>query len=224
MPKPLSELIDPGWAAALAPVESNITAMGNFLREEVAADRGYFPPGPDVLNAFLRPFDSVKVLIVGQDPYPTPGHAMGLSFSVRPQVKPIPRSLANIFRELQADLLVPTPSNGDLTPWADQGVLMLNRVLTVSPGVPGSHRGKGWEAVTEHAIRALAQRDSPLVAILWGADAGKTRAFLGNTPAITSPHPSPLSADRGFFGSRPFSRANEMLAAQSATPINWELP
>lgn len=224
MPKPLSELIDPGWAAALEPVAGNIAAMGDFLRAEVAADRGYFPPGPDVLNAFMRPFDDVKVLIVGQDPYPTPGHAMGLSFSVRPHVKPIPRSLANIYRELMADVLVSAPSNGDLTPWADQGVLMLNRVLTVSPGSPGSHRGKGWEAITEHAIRSLAARGKPLVAILWGADAGKTRAFLGDTPVVSSPHPSPLSADRGFFGSRPFTRANEYLRAQNAPEINWELP
>lgn len=224
MAKPLAELVDPGWAAALEPVAGNIAAMDDFLRAEVAADRGYFPPGPDVLNAFARPFDEVKVLIVGQDPYPTPGHAMGLSFSVRPNVKPIPRSLSNIYRELTADVLVPMPGKGDLTPWADQGVLMLNRVLTVSPGSPGSHRGKGWEAITEHAIRALAARGKPLVAILWGADAGKTRALLGQTPIVASPHPSPLSADRGFFGSRPFSRANDHLATLGASPVNWALP
>lgn len=221
---PLAELVDPGWAAALAPVQQDIAAMGSFLRDELAADRGYLPPGPDVLTAFTRPFEQVRVLIVGQDPYPTPGHAMGLAFSVRPEVSPIPRSLANIFRELSTDLLAPMPSSGDLSPWADQGVLLLNRVLTVEPGFPGSHRGKGWEAVTAQAIRALAQRDQPLVAILWGRDAATATDLLGKTPIISSAHPSPLSASRGFFGSRPFTRANAALIEQGARPIDWVLP
>ena len=221
---PLAELVDPGWADALAPVASDLAAMGDFLRSELAADRGYVPAGPDVLAAFTRPFDEVRVLIAGQDPYPTPGHAMGLSFSVRPDVSPIPRSLSNIYRELVGDVLVPRPTNGDLRPWADQGVLLLNRVLTCEPGFPGSHRGKGWEAITEQAIRALAERGKPLVAILWGRDAATARGLLGETPIIASAHPSPLSASRGFFGSRPFSRANELLAAQSAAPIDWTLP
>lgn len=221
---PLIELIDPGWAAALAPVARNIAAMGDFLRSELAADRGYVPAGADVLNAFTRPFDEVRVLVVGQDPYPTPGHAMGLSFSVRPEVAPIPRSLANIYRELVADVLVPTPTNGDLRPWADQGVLLLNRVLTCEPGFPGSHRGKGWEAVTTQAIAALVARDKPLVAVLWGRDASTAKPLLGTTPVIESAHPSPLSASRGFFGSRPFSRTNELLKTQGAPPIDWTLP
>lgn len=221
---PLAELVGPGWADALGPVESNLTAMGDFLRHELAADRGYVPAGPDVLAAFARPFDDVRVLIVGQDPYPTPGHAMGLSFSVRPDVSPIPRSLSNIYRELVGDVLVSRPTNGDLRPWADQGVLLLNRVLTCEPGFPGSHRGKGWEAITEQAIRALADRGKPLVAILWGRDAATTRALLGETPIIASAHPSPLSASRGFFGSRPFSRANDLLADQGAAPVDWTLP
>ncbi|MFA7266474.1 MAG: uracil-DNA glycosylase [Candidatus Nanopelagicales bacterium] len=220
----LSELVDPGWADALAPVASNLATMGDFLRSELAADRGYVPAGPDVLAAFSRPFNDVRVLIVGQDPYPTPGHAMGLSFSVRPDVSPIPRSLANIYRELVGDVLVPRPTSGDLRPWAEQGVLLLNRVLTCEPGFPGSHRGKGWEQITAQAIRSLADRGKPLVAILWGRDAATARELLGETPIIASAHPSPLSASRGFFGSRPFSRANELLKAQGAAPIDWALP
>ncbi len=222
--RPLPESVDPGWAQALKPVARQIAGLGDFLRHELAADRDYLPPGTDVLAAFQRPIASVRVLIVGQDPYPTPGHAMGLAFSVRPDVSPIPRSLANIFRELATDLLVPMPSSGDLRPWADQGVLLLNRVLTVEPGNPGSHRRVGWEAVTEQAIRALTARDQPLVAVLWGNDAAKCQPFLAGTPIISSAHPSPLSARRGFFGSRPFSRVNAALAAQGSAPIDWELP
>lgn len=221
---PLIELVDPGWAKALEPVSDEIAAMGQFLRDEIAADRSYLPPGTDVLAAFARPFDDVRVLVVGQDPYPTPGHAMGLAFSVRPDVAPIPRSLANVFRELTTDLLVPQPSTGDLSPWADQGVLLLNRVLTVEPGFPGSHRGRGWESVTACAIEALAQRHQGLVAILWGRDAASAAVLLGDTPVISSAHPSPLSASRGFFGSRPFSRANASLHEQDVEPINWRLP
>ncbi len=223
-PRPLSELVDPGWASALAPVESNIAKMGEFLRHEVAADRSYVPTGSEVLAAFRRPFADVRVLIVGQDPYPTPGHAMGLSFSVPGDVSPLPRSLANIFRELSNDLGIATPTRGDLTPWADQGVLLLNRVLTCEPGFPGSHRRKGWEVVTERAIGALVNRGQPLVAVLWGRDAETMRPLLGETPVIASAHPSPLSASRGFFGSRPFSRTNQLLGDQGTQPINWSLP
>jgi uracil-DNA glycosylase len=222
--RPLSEIVDPGWARALEPVADDIARMGDFLRAEVAAGRGYLPAGENVLRAFTRPFDAVRVLVVGQDPYPTPGHAMGLSFSVLPEVRPIPRSLANIYRELVDDLGVAAPTSGDLTPWADHGVLLLNRVLTVSPGRAGSHRGKGWEAVTEQAIRALVARDRPLVAILWGRDAQSLTPMLGATPIVASPHPSPLSASGGFFGSRPFSRVNELLARQIADPVDWSLP
>jgi uracil-DNA glycosylase len=225
-PRPLSEIMDAGWATALAPVAPAIAIMGAFLRAELAAGRAYLPAGANVLRAFTHPFDAVRVLIVGQDPYPTPGHAVGLSFSVSAQTRPIPRSLQNIFREYQQDLGLPAPTCGDLSPWAAQGVLLLNRVLTVSPGEPGSHRGKGWEAVTEQAIRALADRDGePLVAILWGRDAANLAPLLGDEiPQITSAHPSPMSADRGFFGSRPFSRANELLADLGGEPIDWRLP
>lgn len=223
MPQPSLPVAD-DWAAALAPVEERIHAMGRFLRDEVAAGRGYLPAGPHVLRAFERPLADVKVLVIGQDPYPTPGHAVGLSFSVSPTTRPLPRSLTNILRELSDDLGVQTPSCGDLSPWSDQGVCLLNRVLTVSPGQPGSHRGKGWEEVTAAAVDALVARDSPLVAILWGRDAASLAPTLSAFPTIISAHPSPMSADRGFFGSRPFSRANEALMAQGATPVDWSLP
>jgi uracil-DNA glycosylase len=221
--RPLSELIDPGWAEALDPVAPQIAAMGDFLRAEVAAGRPYLPAGRQVLRAFEAPLAEVRVLIVGQDPYPTPGHPVGLSFSVDPGVRPVPRSLQNIYQELRTDLGVPTPSNGDLTPWTRQGVMLLNRVLTVRAGVSGSHRGKGWEAVTEHAIRALVARGGPLVAVLWGRDAGTLRPLLGDTPIIASAHPSPLSASAGFFGSRPFSRANQLLVDAGGEPVDWSL-
>jgi uracil-DNA glycosylase len=221
--RPLSDLIDSGWAVALAPVATHITAMGEFLRSEVAAGRQYLPAGPNVLRAFTQPFDDVRVLIVGQDPYPTPGHPVGLSFSVAPDVRPLPRSLQNIYRELSADLGIEPAPSGDLTAWAQHGVLLLNRVLTVAPGAPASHRGKGWEPVTEQAIRALVARDTPLVAILWGRDAQTLEPMLGRVPAIKSAHPSPMSADRGFFGSRPFSRANALLVEQGAAPVDWKL-
>ena len=223
MPKPLPELIDPGWAEALAPVAGQIGELGDFLRAEVTAGRGYLPAGDDVLRAFHRPLADVRVLVMGQDPYPTPGHPVGLSFSVAADVRPLPRSLQNIFRELQDDVGGPRPTSGDLSPWSDQGVLMLNRVLTVRPGTPGSHRGQGWETVTEQAIRALVARPQPLVALLWGRDAQSVRPLLGDTPRVESVHPSPMSADRGFFGSRPFSRANELLIAQGAQPVDWTL-
>ena len=216
-------LIDSGWADALSPVADQIAGIGERLRAEVAAGRRYLPAGDRVLRAFARPLADVRVLIVGQDPYPTPGHPIGLSFAVDAHVRPLPRSLANIYRELADDLGIPPASHGDLSAWSDQGVMLLNRVLTVSPGAPGSHRGWGWEAVTEHAIRTLAARDHPLVAILWGRDAAGLRSLLGSTPIIESPHPSPLSASRGFFGSRPFSRANELLEQQGADPIDWRV-
>ena len=226
--RPLKDLVEDGWARALEPVAGQVAEMGAFLRAEIGAGRRYLPAGQNVLRAFTFPFDQVRVLIVGQDPYPTPGHAVGLSFSVGAQVRPLPRSLDNIFAEYRSDLGYPTPTSGDLTPWAQRGVLLLNRVLTVRPGNPASHRGKGWEAVTECAIRALAARPGPLVAVLWGRDAGTLKPMLvdGNSHVATidSAHPSPLSAQRGFFGSRPFSRANALLAQMGAEPIDWRLP
>jgi uracil-DNA glycosylase len=221
--RPLTEIVEPGWAAALEPAAAQIAVMGQFLRAEIAAGRQYLPAGENILRAFTQPFADVRVLIVGQDPYPTPGHPIGLSFAVERHVRPIPRSLQNIYRELRSDLGVATPEHGDLTAWTKHGVLLLNRCLTVAPGASAAHRGKGWEAVTDQAIRALVARDAPLVAILWGRDAQTLRPMLGAVPAIESAHPSPMSADRGFFGSTPFSRANALLAEQGAAPVNWEL-
>jgi uracil-DNA glycosylase len=221
--RPLAELVEPGWATALAPVADQAAAMGDFLRAEIAAGRPYLPAGPNVLRAFTQPFADVRVLIVGQDPYPTPGHPIGLSFAVERHVRPIPRSLQNIYRELRSDLGIETPEHGDLSAWSRQGILLLNRVLTVRPGASGSHRGKGWEAVTAQAITALVARGTPLVAILWGRDAQTLQPMLGDVPCVACAHPSPMSADRGFFGSRVFSRANELLVVQGADPVDWTL-
>ncbi|MGK2903721.1 MAG: uracil-DNA glycosylase [Mycobacterium sp.] len=225
-PRPLTDLVEPGWARALEPVAAQVAVLGEFLRAELAAGHRYLPAGENVLRAFTFPFDAARVLIVGQDPYPTPGHPVGLSFSVAPDVRPLPRSLANIFTEYGTDLGYPLPATGDLSPWAHQGVMLLNRVLTVRPGTPASHRRKGWEAVTECAIRALVARPQPLVAILWGRDAGTLKPLLveGGCGVIESAHPSPLSASRGFFGSKPFSRTNELLTLLGAEPIDWRLP
>lgn len=215
--------MDAAWATALQPVEDDIHRLGDFLRQETAEGRGYLPAGENVLRAFRAPLGDVRVLIVGQDPYPTPGHPIGLSFAVEKHVRPVPRSLQNIYRELADDLGVTPPEHGDLNAWTDNGVMLLNRVLTVRPGEAASHRGKGWEAVTDHAIRTLVARDQPLVAILWGKDAQGLKPLLGDTPVIESAHPSPLSARRGFFGSKPFSRANELLAGRGAKPVDWTL-
>ena len=225
MPEPLGNIVEAGWVAALEPVSDQIARMGEFLRQQIKEGKRYLPAGDLVLRAFKQPFDDVKVLIVGQDPYPTPGHPVGLAFSVAPGVTPLPGSLVNIFREYSQDLGYPAPATGDLTPWTERGVLLLNRVLTVQPGKPGSHRGQGWEEVTEQAIRALAARDKPLVAILWGRDARSVAPFLGDkVPRIESAHPSPMSAHNGFFGTRPFSRANQLLQRQNAGPVDWKLP
>lgn len=210
----------PSWASAMQPVAPKITEMGQMLRKE---GNNYLPAGADIFRAFTYPLDQVKVLIVGQDPYPTPGNAMGLSFSVKPGV-PIPKSLNNIFRELHDDLGCAYPTSGDLRPWAERGVMLLNRVLTVIPNQAGSHQGRGWEEVTDQAISALVKRDRPLVAILWGKQAQSVVPALGDTPTVQSPHPSPLSASRGFFGSRPFSRTNSLLQQMGASPIDWQLP
>lgn len=215
--------IDPGWAAALEPLQPLITELGDRLRDEQTAGHGYLPAGSNVLRAFQRPLDDVRVLITGQDPYPTSGHPIGLSFAVDHDVRPLPRSLGNIYRERRDDLGIAPALHGDLTAWSDQGVLLLNRVLTVRPGAPASHRGWGWEQVTELAIRTLVARNRPLVAILWGADARGLKPLLGNTPVIESAHPSPLSARRGFFGSRPFSRANALLESMGAPAVDWRV-
>lgn len=218
--------LDPTWDEALAPRREQFAQLREELNRCRAAGEQILPDSSQVLRAFRQPFDGVKVLILGQDPYPTPGHPIGWSFAVAPAVRPLPRSLQNIFRELHDDLGIPVSSHGDLSSWADQGVLMLNRVLTVAAGSPGSHRRIGWEEITEAAIRALVARGTPLVSILWGADARRLRPLLEvgeHTAVITSPHPSPLSASRGFFGSKPFSQANEALAHRGAGPVDWRL-
>lgn len=219
----LQDTVEAGWARALEPVAAEVAAMGDFLRAELSSGRSYLPAGQNVLRAFQQPFSDVQVLIVGQDPYPTPGHPVGLAFSVAPDVRPVPRSLQNIYRELRDDLGVEIPVSGDLTPWTEQGVLLLNRVLTVEPGKSGSHAGKGWERVTEQAVRALVARDQPLVAILWGRQAQSLQPLLSDVDCLTSVHPSPLSASGGFFGSRPFSKANALLAEHGGKPVDWRL-
>lgn len=216
--------LDPGWAQALAPVADQLEHMAGFLAQRTTAGGGFLPAAEHVLRAFTQPFEDVRVLLVGQDPYPTPGHAVGLSFAVDPHVRPLPRSLVNIYREYAEDLGFTPPAHGDLSAWSASGVLLLNRVLTVAPGEAGSHRRKGWEDITTRAIEALVERQRPMVAILWGADARKLAPLLGQTPVIESAHPSPLSASRGFFGSRPFSRANAELTRLGADPVQWRLP
>ncbi|MFE4197979.1 uracil-DNA glycosylase [Paenarthrobacter sp. NPDC056912] len=227
---PLDELMAPDWAEALGPVEGQLREVLAFVAEQAANGTRILPAAANLLRAFSQPLADVKVLILGQDPYPTPGHAVGLSFAVSRQTRPIPRSLANIYRELQDDLGLPARVHGDLSAWTGQGVLLLNRVLSVAAGNAGSHRGKGWEAITTAAVTAVANRtdaagrQSPLVAILWGKDAEGVVPLLAGTPSVVSVHPSPLSASRGFFGSKPFSRTNELLLRQGAEPIDWELP
>jgi uracil-DNA glycosylase len=218
-----TEQVGPGWAGALEPVRPTIERLGDFLRAEQAAGRRFLPAGDRVFAAFRVPLDEVKVLIVGQDPYPTPGHPIGLCFATAPDVRPLPKSLENIFTEYADDLGLPRPSSGDLTPWVEQGVMLLNRALTVRPGAPASHRGRGWEEVTACAIEALVERDRPFVSLLWGRDARGLRPMLGSLPVLEAPHPSPLSAHRGFFGSRPFSRANALLEQHGLEPVDWRL-
>ena len=217
-------LVAPDWAEALAPVDERIAAMGRFLREEVAAGHAYQPSGDRVFRAFERPLADVRVLIVGQDPYPNPRHPVGLSFAVAPEVRPLPPSLVNIYKELEADLGHAPVAHGDLTAWADQGVMLLNRVLTVRPNDSNSHRRRGWEEVTSCAISALAARGGPCVAILWGSAAQTLKPLLGPVPWVESAHPSPLSAHRGFLGSAPFSRVDRMLQEQGGEPVDWRLP
>ncbi|WP_432561378.1 uracil-DNA glycosylase [Kineococcus sp. SYSU DK003] len=212
--------LDPGWATALAGARADLVRVSAAL----AAEPELWLPAPgNVLRAFRQPFDDVRVLLVGQDPYPTVGHPVGLSFAVEPHVRPLPRSLVNIGRELREDVGVVPPEHGDLSAWTAAGVLLLNRVLTVRAGSSGSHRRIGWQAVTDAAVRALAARGGPLVALLWGRDAQTVTPLLGDVPVVAGVHPSPLSASRGFFGSRPFSRVDELLRAQGGEGIDWAL-
>ena len=228
-PRPLDELVGPGWVDVLAPVADTIAALGERLRAEQAAGRCFAPAGERVFAALAMPIGAVRVVIVGQDPYPTPGHAIGLSFAVERGVRPLPPSLLNILTEYEADLGLPRPTHGDLTAWVDRGVLLLNRVLTVRHGEPGSHRGWGWEQVTDTIVDGLVAHHLsaglPLVALLWGRDAQQLapRLSAGGAQVLTAPHPSPLSAHRGFLGSRPFSGVNALLDAAGTAPIDWTL-
>ncbi len=223
LPPLLGPALAPDWAAALEPVNDHLSRAERFLAAEVAAGRRFLPAPEQVLRAFGRPLADVRVLLVGQDPYPTPGHPVGLSFAVARDVRPLPRSLVNVYRELEDDLGLPPAAHGDLTPWFEQGVLLLNRVLSVEPGRSAAHRRQGWEQVTERAVDALVERGGPLVALLWGRDAQALRPRLRDVPVVASAHPSPLSARQGFFGSRPFSRVNALLQAQGAPPVDWSL-
>lgn len=218
-----SEHLAADWAEALSPVEDEVVQLYDFLERENKSGRAFLPAKENLLRAFRDPLSNVKVLIVGQDPYPTPGHAIGLSFAVERNVKPIPRSLRNIYRELQSDVGVSPADHGDLSSWTAQGVMLLNRVLSVQEGKAGSHTGKGWENITEYAINVLMQRKQPLVAVLWGNRARELKPLLTGAEVIESAHPSPLSATRGFFGSKPFSRVNRHLLQHNLPQIDWEL-
>lgn len=213
--------VDESWADALTRVEPTLLSIAVQLSSDP-----FLPAAPQVFRALRTPLSQVRVLLLGQDPYPTPGYAMGLAFSVSPDVRPVPGSLRNIFRELADDLGAEAPATGDLSPWVTQGVLLLNRTLTVSPGDPMSHRKLSWSAVIDSVIEQLVDRAEPLVAMVWGREAQSAVEPLRAYPfvrIVESAHPSPLSASRGFFGSRPFSRANAALAELGASPIEWSL-
>jgi uracil-DNA glycosylase len=215
------------WMAALGEQfkQPYFTELHQFISAE-RKQHQILPPGPDVFNAYrMTPLHLVRVVILGQDPYPTPGHAHGLCFSVRHGVS-IPASLRNIYKELQADLGVPPASHGNLEAWAKQGIFLLNTVLTVRSGLPNSHKNKGWEKFTDATIAAVNALDRPVVFLLWGAQAKQKAKLLDATrhAIIQGVHPSPMSADSGFFGSKPFSKVNEALVASGQSPIDWQLP
>ena len=219
--------MDSSWLEALGDELETpaMQALRAFLSAEVTAGRGFFPPGQLVFNALrLTPIDSVRVVILGQDPYHGPGQAMGLSFSVPLGVVP-PPSLRNIFIELGTDLGLPIPATGDLTPWADRGVLLLNSVLTVAPGSPASHAGKGWETFTDRVIAELSARREGIVFLLWGRYAQQKGMMVDTTRhhVLTAAHPSPYSASNGFFGCRHFSRANGLLEEAGIPAVDWRL-
>ncbi|MEJ5946784.1 uracil-DNA glycosylase [Pseudokineococcus basanitobsidens] len=218
------DVVHADWWPLLAPASAALSRALAATAADVAAGAQIFPRGERVLRALAQPPGAVRVLVVGQDPYPRPGHAVGLAFSVEPDVRPLPPTLRNLLAERDADTGLPPAATGDLSPWAARGVLLLNRVLTVAAGSSGSHRRRGWEEVTEQVVRALATRGGPLVAVLWGRDAQALRPALRGVAVVESAHPSPLSARRGFTGSRPFSAVDAALAAQGAGPVDWSLP
>ena len=211
------------WMPTLEAVRPHLESAANAVLAARARGRHTLPSDDNVLRALRQPRDDVRVLIVGQDPYPTVGNAVGLAFSVEPTAA-IPASLKNIFRELRTDTGCAVPATGDLSPWSERGVLLLNRVLVVEEGAAGSLRKTGWEEVTAALIETLVSRGGALAAILWGNDAAAFGPALHAVPRVVSVHPSPLSAHRGFFGSKPFSRVNHMLVEQGVPPIDWSLP
>lgn len=226
-----TETIPESWRAALDPVLSLPEArrLGGWLAAEEAAGKVVYPPRGTRLAALaLTPLDDVRCVILGQDPYHGPEQAHGLAFSVQAGVRP-PPSLVNIYKELESDLGLPRAQTGDLTPWARQGVLLLNNTLTVESGLAGSHAARGWDAITDAAVAAVADRAEPTVFILWGSHAKKKASrvpALGRAShhlVLTSPHPSPLSAHSGFFGSRPFSQANAFLEEHGRRAIDWRI-
>ncbi len=219
--------LEPSWKARVGDYlqRPDMLELGAFLRAEKARGRVIHPPGPRIFAALdATPFDQVKVVILGQDPYHGPGQAHGLCFSVLPGV-PVPPSLANIFKEIQADLGIAPPGHGCLLPWARQGVLLLNAVLTVEDGRAGAHQGKGWEGFTDAIVQALDREKEGLVFMLWGAYAqAKGRLLQGRHCVLRAPHPSPLSAHRGFLGCGHFGKANRWLQGAGQAPIDWALP
>lgn len=220
--------LEPSWKARVGDwlQQPQMRELSAFLRQRRQNGAHVFPPGPQIFAAFeATPFEQVRVVVLGQDPYHGPGQAHGLSFSVPPGV-PVPPSLDNIFKEIQRDLGIARPDHGCLLPWARQGVLLLNSVLTVEEGRAGAHQGKGWEGFTDHVIETLASQGEDLVFLLWGAYAQKKGSIIDprRHRVLRAPHPSPLSAHRGFIGCGHFSAANQFLSRQGRAPIDWSLP
>lgn len=212
------------WVPALSKQDENLRQLALELTERSSQGETLLPDPEVMFRALSLPLAEVKVLIIGQDPYPTPGHPNGLAFAANKRVRPLPRSLNNIYKELEADLGITPASHPDLSAWQQRGVLLLNQVLSVTAGQAGSHQKIGWEPIIASLLSALNECSAPPVAILWGNHAQKFSPALGNLPQLRSAHPSPLSASRGFFGSKPFSEANRLLSAQGHEPIDWSLP
>ncbi len=223
MPSDFVSGIDPSWESVFSGELESLDEIEKRLDTELLSGIRHAPARKDMFRAFFTPLDSIRVVILGQDPYPTEGHAVGLSFSTNRPVSPLPRSLSNIYAELRDDVGLEPAEHGDLSRWVDQGVMLLNTSLSVREGEAGSHRTWPWRNVTDAAIHTLAQRGGPLVAILWGRDAQRAAPLLNGVDTIATPHPSPLSAHRGFFGSRPFTRTNASLIEQGGDPIDWRL-
>ncbi|NZA25253.1 uracil-DNA glycosylase [Luteimonas sp. SJ-92] len=220
--------LEPTWKARVGDylLRPEMRELSAFLRQRKAAGARIYPPGPEIFAAFdATPFDAVRVVILGQDPYHGPGQAHGLCFSVRPGV-PVPPSLQNMFKEIERDLGIAPPGHGCLLPWAHRGVLLLNAVLTVEQGRAGAHQGRGWEAFTDHAVETLGREREGLVFMLWGSYAQKKGAVIDarRHRVLRTTHPSPLSAHRGFLGCGHFSAANDYLVRTGAAPIDWSLP